>query len=663
MSYELYPSCIRFFLAAVVVLATGCGSSQTAVTAPDTVPIRCALTVATPNGEVPAQGGEGTVSVSASRDCTWSAGTEGGWLSIMGARSGQGDGTISFRAAANADPATRRGAVVLNDTRLEIVQAAAACEISLAESAAVFGQAGGTGQIDVLASSAMCGWTSTTDQPWVVLGPREGQGSGRIRFDVQPSTGPPRSAQITVAGERFSIIQGDGCVYHVEPASVTFPAAGGTAPVRLTTGPACAWTAVPGAPWITVAGPASGTGSATVTLAVTGSSGAARTGTATIAGHPVFVSQLAADAPAPAPPDPLPPTPPPPVPPPPAPACTYAMSPGQTSLPGSGGSGTFRLETSAACAWTAASTAPWITVVDQAGTGTASIRFEVPANAGAPRTGAITAGGRTFTVEQAGACVYGLSATTRTLPAEGGVSAVEVTTGSSCSWTSASSDSWLTITEGTTGEGNGIVRFSAAAHTGSERTARLTVAGHVVTVVQRGGCTFGLSPAEASIGAQGGGLTVAVSAAGGCAWTASSGTPWIAISQGSSSGTGEGQVRLQVEANPGTDARKGTATIAGRTFTVTQEAAPPQPDCRAAIEPASVEASAGGGPSQLRVTIGSSCAWRSEPGVPWIRVTAGAESTGSGPVLLQIERNTGPARKGIVTIAGVQVAVTQGGGN
>ena len=60
-------------------------------------------------------------------------------------------------------------------------------------------------------------------------------------------------------------------------------------------------------------------------------------------------------------------------------------------------------------------------------------------------------------------------------------------------------------------------------------------------------------------------------AAGACAWTAVSNTDWITVTSGTS-GSGNGGVSYSVAANTGTASRTGTLTIAGQTFTVTQQA-------------------------------------------------------------------------------------------
>ena len=70
---------------------------------------------------------------------------------------------------------------------------------------------------------------------------------------------------------------------------------------------------------------------------------------------------------------------------------------------------------SPSCAWTAASTAPWITIVsDLSGVGAGVVGVSASANPeSATRTGTVTVGGQAFTVTQSG---DSLSQTIRNLP-------------------------------------------------------------------------------------------------------------------------------------------------------------------------------------------------------------------------------------------------------
>lgn len=84
-------------------------------------------------------------------------------------------------------------------------------------------------------------------------------------------------------------------------------------------------------------------------------------------------------------------------------------------------------------------------------------------------------------------------------------------------------------------------------------------------------CTYSISPASAALGSASRGGSVSVTASvETCPWMATSNAGWIAITSGSS-GQGNGTVDYSCTANNTGAVRNGTITIAGKTFTITQE--------------------------------------------------------------------------------------------
>ena len=80
------------------------------------------------------------------------------------------------------------------------------------------------------------------------------------------------------------------------------------------------------------------------------------------------------------------------------------------ALSASGGSGSISLTFPAHSAWTASTTADWITFTGPvSGTGSGTLSYQVAPNAGAGRSATITVGGLAFTVEQQAASIPGLS--------------------------------------------------------------------------------------------------------------------------------------------------------------------------------------------------------------------------------------------------------------
>ena len=93
---------------------------------------------------------------------------------------------------------------------------------------------------------------------------------------------------------------------------------------------------------------------------------------------------------------------------------------------------------------------------------------------------------RAFTLQfQAGsACTYSLSQSTVNVSDPASSGTVTVNTAPGCAWTAASNVSWITVTGGNSGTGNGVVTYSVATNTGAARTGTLTIAGVTYTVNQ-----------------------------------------------------------------------------------------------------------------------------------------------------------------------------------
>ena len=129
-----------------------------------------------------------------------------------------------------------------------------------------------------------------------------------------------------------------------------------------------------------------------------------------------------------------------------------------------------------------------------------------------------------------------------------------------------------------------------------------------------------------------------VTAGAGCAWTAASNDPWIAIASATPS-SGNGTVQLNVAATTGPN-RSGTATIAGRTFTVNQGQG-----CTFTVNPASASIDAGGGQGSFDVQADSGCAWSANKDADWLTISAGATGSGNGTVRFTVSANSGPGAK------------------
>ncbi|MCL4814150.1 MAG: BACON domain-containing protein [Vicinamibacteraceae bacterium] len=227
------------------------------------------------------------------------------------------------------------------------------------------------------------------------------QTDGKIRYDFSarvtawPQFGALYEARVAAIGPGGSGVSEASnqftvqapCSTTVSPTSVAAVAGGGTYTIGITTGATCTWTTSGSASWATLA-PTSGTGSATVTVTVA-SNGAAspRSIDLTVAGTVIQVTQAAA-------------------------ACTYSLSAASASLPATAGAGSVGVVAPSGCAWTATSSAPWLTLGDAgggttgSGSGNGTLSYSVTANTStSSRSATITVAGQVHTVTQAAGLV------------------------------------------------------------------------------------------------------------------------------------------------------------------------------------------------------------------------------------------------------------------
>jgi hypothetical protein len=268
---------------AAIVAAFKAGSSTTP---------SCSYSVSPTSLSFQSGGGSLTVAVTASSGCSWTSSSGSAWASVSGSGSGSGSATVT--AVSNSGGA-RSATVTVAGVTVAVNQAApATCSYTVSPTSLSFQAGAGTASVSVT-TTAGCSWTSSSGTAWAGVS-GSGSGSGTATVSVASNSGGARSAAVTVAGRVVSVSQAAAptstCSYAVSPTSLSFTASGGSASVTVTAGAGCAWTASSGTSWVSVSGSGSGSGTATVTVPAT--KGGARSGSVTVAGKTVSVSQAGA---------------------------------------------------------------------------------------------------------------------------------------------------------------------------------------------------------------------------------------------------------------------------------------------------------------------------------------------------------------------------------
>jgi len=254
---------------------------------------------------------------------------------------------------------------------------------SLPTSAASTSAAPASGTIGINAATATCPWNATSNNSWITItSGADGFGAGSVNYAVAANAGPPRTGTLTIGADTFTITQGNGCAYGLGATDAPASAAGGPGAVAVTASDsACTWTAASNAAWLTVTGAASGSGNGSVSYSVASqTTPASRSGTITIARQTFTVVQAAA-------------------------VCTFSLDAAGAPVAASGGGGSVHVTASdSACAWTAGSDAPWITLTGSAGgSGNGLVSYSVAPNGTmTARNGVITVASRSVSLNQYG---------------------------------------------------------------------------------------------------------------------------------------------------------------------------------------------------------------------------------------------------------------------
>ncbi len=194
---------------------------------------------------------------------------------------------------------------------------------------------------------------------------------------------------------------------------------------------------------------------------------------------------------------------------------------------------------------------------------------------------AVTYNGQTATASRTvskcansgGTCTYFLQPQSLNVSAAGVTGTIIVSTQAGCATTATSNVAWIHII----GSSIGAVSYQIDANNGPARSGSITISNRTVPVNQDGGvtCTYSMTPAGNTVGALGGASSLRLTTSPGCAWTATAtGTGWFHLTS-AASGSGMATLGYTVDANGGTQQRTAAVTVAGLTFTLTQQSGAP----------------------------------------------------------------------------------------
>ena len=296
-------------------------------------------------------------------------------------------------------------------------------------------------------------WTATADVDWITISPRTAGNAGDSCVYIVDAnfSADTRIGKITIGGKTHTITQ-TGYPSSLDKMSANFPKTGGQGTVEITVDNNIAWSAKSNDSWITLEN-SSGFGKSKITYNVAPytTSVSARSGTITIGGNTFVVVQSG----------PL-----------------VTITPDMMEIGCEAKVLLVPIAALAETAWMPKSQVSWITLVDAGScVGDGTITLAVNRNEGwIPRSGTVTVGDAVLTVNQAQSptFTFAVDPVNATADPKGVYGKVNVIAPSDSPWVAESRASWITISSGAEGAGNGTVGYVASANpTTSERTGQI----------------------------------------------------------------------------------------------------------------------------------------------------------------------------------------------
>ena len=365
----------------------------------------------------------------------------------------------------------------------------------------------------------------------------------------------------------------------------------------------------------------------------------------------------------------------------PTPVCTFTIAPTSVAFAPEGGTGNVVVTSPADCTWNASASGSWMAITaGSSGIGFGTVAYSVAANPTTDsRTGTLTIGGQTHTVAQQGrtptVCSHALSPGSADFSKDESRGTFTVSAPSECGWTATSNASWLIVTAGSQGTGNGEVSYAVARNTDVvDRSAGITVEDKTFTVRQSGDvgvCQYSVAPVDFSPCMPAGSVTATVTTQAGCSWTVAANEPWLTIPSGSS-GTGSAAITIAFSENYDPP-RNGIAMVRWPTPTAGQNIRIAQAGCLYAVSRSAFSFTSSAGSATFDViqqslpnTCGGAtqdrCIWSAVSDVPWITITSRMPRSGDNPVAFTVTANDTPtSRVGRIAVRDKVVVITQAG--
>jgi len=170
----------------------------------------CNYSISPASGYFTESGGDGSISLTAAKECVWTAAANDNWISLTSSSNGSGPDTVTFHVSQNATGRPRSGTLTIAGLTFTLIQDAGLgdCVYVVTPNGASFPSSGGSRTFSVL-TEERCAWMSSSDVPWITItSSNMGIGSGTVNYSVAlNTTGLSRKGRITTRGQVFTVKQ------------------------------------------------------------------------------------------------------------------------------------------------------------------------------------------------------------------------------------------------------------------------------------------------------------------------------------------------------------------------------------------------------------------------------------------------------------------------
>lgn len=558
----------------------------------------------------------------------WEAVPNEAWLVIISPAGGEGfaDESVTYRVLLNESQDERTGIIVVGGLNHTVTQEGSPPFMRIQPVRTELTAVEGAANISI---ESNIDWVAAESADWIDITAGDtgsDYGTVQLAIDVNDSFNS-RSAIVQINDQSHVVDQeGKAEVLEFTANTTTYPKTAGSGQATITAN--IPWTASVSESWINITSATTGSSNATLIFEIDANE-LTQSRTTDILVNDIAIS-ITQEATSP----------------------FLNLSSDDKSMPNEEGTGEVLIISNTS--WTASVSASWITITNTpTGNGGATLRFTVDENKSIqPRTADILVNGIAISISQAASNAFlNLSSNDKSMPSEAGTG--EVAIDSNTTWSTATSESWISITSEPAGEGSSTLVFIVAENNATEgRTADIIVNDAAVSISQAAAAPFlNLSSDDKSMASEVGSGEVAIDS--NTTWTTATSEPWISITS-EPAGVASSMLAFTVAENKAAESRTAKIMVNNAAVSISQAAAPSFLNLNSDYKNMPSQKGTG------TVVIDSNAQWTSSVFTSWIHITSPLTGEGNATLFFSIDENkTQNSRSATIQVNGGSISINQ----